>query len=95
MVRLAEYFEIGAADGKRLFQFEKYAIETYGIPQGFRRLTDTRRSPKIPTFEVVNALFHAAVLRIPSLNELEEELESPEWHKLLGVRVRKNERPFS
>ncbi|MBC7794744.1 MAG: hypothetical protein H7Z43_13655 [Clostridia bacterium] len=66
---LQEYFEPGAADGKRLFQFENYAVETYGIAQGFRHLTDTRRSPTIPTFEVVNALFRAEVPRIPSLNE--------------------------
>ncbi|MBC7795004.1 MAG: hypothetical protein H7Z43_14965 [Clostridia bacterium] len=95
MVCPTDYFEAGAAEGKRLFQFEKYAIGVYGIPQALRRVSDSRRNPTIPTFEVVNALLHAAVLRIPSLNELEEELESPEWHKLLGVRARKGRRPFS
>ena len=94
-MRLLEYFEQGAQQGHRLHQFEKYAIGTYRVPQALMKLADGRRDPKIPTFLVCNALLHAAVLRIPSLNCLEEELETPEFQKLLGLRPRKNKRAFS
>jgi hypothetical protein len=94
-VRLLEYFEAGALEGKRLSQFEKYAIGTYRVPQKLKTLSDARRRPDIPTFEVVNALVHAALLRIPSLNILEQDLETPEFQRLLGLRPRKGKRPFS
>lgn len=90
-----EFFEEGASQGRRLHQFEKYAIGTYRVPQKLKTLCDGRRRPDIPTFEVVNALTHAAVLRIPSLNALEHELEIPEFQRLLGLKPRNRKRPFS
>ena len=94
-MRLLDYFAEGVEAGHRLHQFEKYAIETYRVPQALKKLSDERRDPKIPTFAVVNSLLHAAVLRLPSLNVLEQQLETPEWQKLLGHRVRKGKRAFS
>jgi hypothetical protein len=94
-VRLLDFFEEGAQQGRRLHQFEKYAIGTYRMPQALHKLSDGRHQPKIPTFAVVNALLHAAVLRLPSLNALELQLETPEYQKLLGLRPRKGKRPFS
>jgi len=38
------------------------------LPDLLKSLTDSRRSPEISTFDVVNSLFHTAVLRIPSIN---------------------------
>jgi hypothetical protein len=87
-VRLLEYFEDGATRGKRLHQFEKYAIDVYGIPQSLRKLCDGRKGPKITTFAVVNALLHAAVLRIPSLNVLEDMLHDRGFRNLLGYKTK-------
>ena len=94
-MRLLEYFEDGVTEGRRLHQFENYAIGTYRVPQALRRLSDGRRNPSIPTFEVVNSLLHAAVLRLPSLNVLEQQLETPEFQKLLGLKARKGKAAFS
>ena len=54
----------------KLRQFEKYACNVFALPDLLANLTDKRRDPKIPTFDVVNSLFHTAVLRIPSINAL-------------------------
>jgi hypothetical protein len=83
-VRLLDYFEEGAQQEKRLHQFEKYAIGVFQVPQALKTLCDARRDPSIPTFEVVNSLLHAAVLRVPSLNELEDMLRERCFRNLLG-----------
>jgi hypothetical protein len=49
----------------KLRQFEKYVCNVFALPDLLAKLTDKRRDPKIPTFDVVNSLFHTAVLRIP------------------------------
>jgi hypothetical protein len=92
-VRLLEYFEPGVRREKRLHQFEKYAIDVYGVPQAFFRLSDGRHKPSIPTFGVINSLLHAAVLRIPSLNQLEQMLTEPDFQCLLGYRPRRDRKP--
>ncbi len=51
---------------RKLRQFEKYVCNVFDLPDLFASLVDTRRAPKIPTFDVVNSLFHTAVLRIPA-----------------------------
>jgi hypothetical protein len=92
-VRLLNYFEEGAEREKRLHQFEKYAIGVYQVPQALKTLCDTRYDPSIPTFEVTNALLHAAVLRVPSLNELEDMLHERCFRNLLGYHTaQKSER---
>lgn len=68
----------------KLHQFEKYACNVFGLPDLLARLTDKRRRPKIPTFDVVNSLFHTALLRIPSLNALEGDLKKADFQKLIG-----------
>jgi SEC-C motif/Transposase DDE domain len=68
----------------KLHQFEKYAQNVFGLPDLLARLVDTRRAPKIPTFDVVNSLFHTALLRIPSLNALEGDLKRGDFQKLIG-----------
>ena len=94
-LRLLEYFADGIQDERRLHQFEKYAIGTYRVPQALKKLRDGRKNPDIPTFSVVNSLLHAAVLRLPSLNVLEEQLAVPEFQRLLGHRARKGKKTFS
>lgn len=54
------------------------------MPQALKNVCDQRREPKIPTFAVVNALLHAAVLRVPSLNVLEQLLQERTFRHLVG-----------
>lgn len=69
---------------RKLHQFEKYASNVFALPGLLARLTDRRRTPKIPTFDVLNSLFHTALLRIPSLNALEGDLKEEDFQKLIG-----------
>jgi SEC-C motif/Transposase DDE domain len=68
----------------KLHQFEKYACNVFDLPGLLASLIDTRRRPKIPTFDVVNSLLHAALLRIPSINALEGDLKTGDFQKLIG-----------
>src|SRR6201997_3819415 len=69
---------------RKLHQFEKYVCNVFGLPDLLASLVDTRRAPKIPTFDVVNSLFHTALLRIPSINALEGDLQEEDFQKLIG-----------
>lgn len=60
-----------------------------------RGLTDGRRAPLISTFDVVNSLFHTAVLRVPSINALEGDLKEADFQKLIGKPPRKGVKVFS
>ena len=68
----------------KLHQFEKYVCNVFALPDLLASLVDTRRAPKIPTFDVVNSLFHAALLRIPSINAIEGDLKKSDFQKLIG-----------
>src|SRR5437870_8351135 len=65
-------------------QFFKYACNVFALPDLLAGLTDSRRAPEIPTFDVVNSLFHTALLRIPSINALEGDLKESDFQKLIG-----------
>lgn len=80
---------------RKLYKFEKYACTVYGLPRLLDELSDGRRAPRIPTFDVVNSLFHTAVLRIPSLNALEGDLKEADFQKLIGRRPRQDVKVFS
>src|SRR6266705_1300121 len=84
-------------DGSRskLHQFEKYVSNVFGLPDLLASLVDTRRAPKIPTFDVVNSLFHTAVLRIPSINALEGDLKESGFQKLIGRKPTPKVKVFS
>lgn len=94
-LRLLDFFEEGVGEGRRLHQFEKYAIGTYRVPQALKKICDGRRTPEIPTFAVLMGLLHAAVLRIPSLNAFEAELQTPDFQRLLGWPGIKGKKAFS
>jgi len=94
-VRLLDFFADGVKNGRKLHQFEKYAIGTYRVPQTLNKLCDGRRNPSIPTFSVVNSLLHAAVLRLPSLNVLEQQLETAEFQQLVGLPAHEGSRAIS
>jgi hypothetical protein len=79
----------------KLRQFEKYVCNVFGLPDLFASLVDTRRAPEITTFDVVNSLFHAAVLRIPSINALEGDLKESDFQKLIGRQPTPDVKAFS
>ena len=79
----------------KLLQFEKYVSNVFGLPDLLASLVDTRRAPKIPTFDVVNSLFHTAVLRIPSINALEGDLKRGDYQKLIGRQPTPEVKAFS
>ena len=74
----------------RLYQFLRYAIEVFGIGSTLMKVTDARRNPDIKTFPVVTSLLMAAVLRVPSLNQLEYLLKTTQFQRLLGERTKKH-----
>ncbi len=79
----------------KLHQFEKYACNVFALPALLVSLNDTRRAPEIPTFDVVNSLFHTALLRIPSLNALEGDLKESDFQKLIGRHPTPEVKAFS
>lgn len=79
----------------KLHQFEKYVCNVFGLPSLLKRCTDTRREPQIPTVDVVNGLFHAALLRLPSINALEGDLQEADFQRLIGRRPQQDEKAFS
>jgi len=79
----------------KLHQFEKYVCNVFALPDLLASLTDERRAPAIPTFDVVNSLFHTAVLRIPSINALEGDLKEGDFQKLIGRRPTPDVKAFS
>ncbi len=79
----------------KLHQFEKYACKVFDLPALLASLTDSRRAPEIPTFDVVNSLFHTALLRIPSLNALEGDLKESDFQKLIGRQPTPEVKAFS
>jgi hypothetical protein len=80
---------------RKLYQFLKYATNVYGIAGMLASLTDSRRDPDYSTFEVVNSLFHAALLRRPSINATEGDLKDAGFQKLVGRKPEQGVKAFS
>lgn len=80
---------------RKLCQFEKYASQVFAFPDLVATFRDTRRDPDISTFDVVNSLLHAALLRIPSLNALEGDLGEGDFQKLIGRSPNPGRKAFS
>jgi hypothetical protein len=78
----------------KLHQFEKYVRKVFALPDLLEAQSDARRAPQIATFDVVNSLFHSAVLRIPSLNALEGDLQEGDFQKLLGYQPTPDKKVF-
>jgi len=79
----------------KLHQFERYACQVFDLPRLLAGQSDSRRAPEIPTGDVVNSLFHSALLRIPSLNALEGDLKHSDFQKLIGFKPTPELKPFS
>ncbi len=80
---------------RKLYRFEKYAVGVYDLPRLLGSFSDGRRGPTYPTSEVVNALFHAALLRRPSINAAEGDMKQADFQKLIGRRPRPGVKAFS
>ena len=80
---------------RKLHLFEKYATQVYGLPRILGSLRDGRRDPEYPTIEVVDALFHAALLRRPSINATEGDLKQADFQKLIGRKPEPGVKAFS
>lgn len=79
----------------KLQQFEKYVCEVYQLPHLLQRITDGRRGPNIPTVDVVTCLFHAALLRLPSINAIEGDLKEADFQQLIGRQPQQGVKAFS
>jgi len=79
---------------RKLHQFDKCACNV-GLPRLLGGLSDGRREPRIPTFDVVNSRFHTAVLGILSLNALEGDLREADFQRLIGGRPSQEVEVFS
>lgn len=83
-------------DGRGKLQlFEKYACKVFDLPGLLGSLSDGRRDPDIPTYPVVNSIFHAGLLRLPSINALEGDLEDADFQKLIGLKPNQGTKAFS
>lgn len=80
---------------RKLHRFEKYATNVYGLPRLLRSFRDGRRDPKYQTAEVTLALFHAALLRRPSINATEGDLKRPDFQMLIGRQPLPDVKTFS
>lgn len=80
---------------RKLCQLLTYGCQVLHLPRLLHRLTDGRREPRIPTFDVVNSLFHTALLRIPSINALEGDLKEGDFQALLGKTSKPDVKLFS
>lgn len=89
------FFRVGAEAGVRLHQFEKFAIEEFDIPKLLGTWWDGRVEPDISTFDVVNSLYHAALLRKPSINALVGDLKEADFQRLLGLQPRQGHKAFT
>lgn len=80
---------------RKLNKFERYATRVYGLPGVLGSFRDGRRDPDHSTFEVVNALFHGALLRRPSINATEGDLKQADFQKLIGREPEPGTKAFS
>ncbi len=80
---------------RKLHLFEKYATDVYGLPSLLGSLRDGRRDPDFPTIEVAAALFHAALLRRPSINATEGDLKQADFQRLIGRHPNPGTKAFS
>ena len=84
------------ADSRRkLHLFLKYATNVYGLARMLGSFTDSRRRPVYSTLDVVNSLFHAALLRRPSINATEGDLKDEGFQKLIGREPKQGFKAFS
>lgn len=80
---------------RRLHQFWKYVCQVFDVPRLVRDWSDSRRRPKVPTFDVAVSLLSAAVLRRPSINALEGDLKNADFQQAVGAKANPGTKLFS
>lgn len=80
---------------RKLHLFEKYATSVFGLPRLLGSFRDGRRNARYPTLEVVGTLFHAGLLRRPSINAAEGDLKQADFQKLIGRKPEPGVKAFS
>lgn len=68
----------------RLGQFWHYTQKVFALPARLRAVRDRRSQPQIPTRVFSASLFLAALLRVPSLLQLQAETQRRGWQRLVG-----------
>jgi hypothetical protein len=68
----------------RLRQFWHYVEKVFDLPRRLRGVRDGRPQPEIPTPALSASLLLGAVLRVPSLLQLQAETARGGWQKLVG-----------
>lgn len=68
----------------RLRQFWHYVEKVFDLPRRLHGVRDQRPQPEIPTPALSASLLLGAVLRVPSLLQLEAETARGGWQKLVG-----------
>jgi hypothetical protein len=68
----------------RLGQFWNYATKVFALPSLLASIRDERPQATIPTRSLATSLFLAAVLRIGSLLQLEQETRRKGWQRVVG-----------
>jgi len=68
----------------RLRQFWNYLEKVFQLPALLRSVRDERPQAVIPTRAITASLFLAAVLRVPSLLQLQAETRRKGWQRLTG-----------
>jgi hypothetical protein len=68
----------------RLRQFWHYVEKVFDLPRRLRGVRDGRPQPEIPTPVLSASLLLGAVLRVPSLLQLQAETARGGWQKLVG-----------
>lgn len=80
---------------RKLNLFLQYVTNVYSLPRVLGSCSDSRRRPIYSTFEVVNSLFHAALLRRPSINATEGDLKQADFQMLIGRKPEPDIKAFS
>jgi hypothetical protein len=68
----------------RLRQFWHYATKVFALPLRLRAIRDERTQPVIPTRALSASLLLGAVLRTPSLLQLQAETARRGWPRRVG-----------
>lgn len=70
----------------RMRQFWCCARKIFDLPRRLRSVRDRRADPKVPTWAVTLTLFLGALLRRPSLLQIEADTRRTGWQRLIGYQ---------
>ncbi len=71
-----------------LKKFIKYVKKVYGIEDGLKSLTDSRKNPLYTTGEAILPVFLGVLLRIQSFNELKYKIKSSDFKNIIPRKMK-------